>query len=450
MKDALMKFLTSLGLENELGLYLRLFKQSKPHKFAVIKISGATLSENMGAVSDDLAFLSKLGLCPIVIHGGGKPIEEALKKKGIESKKINGLRITDSDSIKIVSKVMDKLTTDLVSSINKKGGRAININDLGMIEVQKAIVDGVDLGFVAEVTNIHSDKIKELCSSGHIPVLASLGKIKKSAYNINADILSNEIVKKIKPKKFILLTGTGGILDKDGKIISAIDIKYDLKGLIENKVINEGMLLKVQEIEKLLTHVPDTIVEICSPENLLKELFTVKGSGTFVRYGGNFIIKKNFSGLNTKKIKSLLEDSFGKILSDNYFDYPIDSIILEKDYSAIAIIKKFSGHYYLDKFAVSKNAQGNGLGKSVWCMIKKYYPSLIWRSTIENSINGWYFKNADGVQKNHQWVVFWYNMQPSITSSLVPAICNMPQTLTAKCDTLYLNQNKNFNMVTKC
>lgn len=446
-----MKFLTSLGLENELGLYLRLFKQSKPHKFAVVKISGATLSENINTVSDDLAFLSKLGLCPIVIHGGGKPIDEALKKKGIESKKINGLRITDQESMKVVSKVMDKLTTDLVNSINKKGGRAININDLGMIEVKKAnFVDNVDLGFVANVTKIHSDKLKELCSSGHIPVLASLGKIKKSTYNINADVLSNEIVKKIKPKKFILLTGTGGILDKDGKIISVIDIKYDLKDLIETKVISEGMLLKIQEVEKLLKYVPDTIVEICSPENLLKELFTVKGSGTFVRYSGNFLIKKNFNGLNTKKIKHLLEDSFGKLLSDDYFDGPIDHIILEKDYSAIAIIKKFSGQYYLDKFAVSKNAQGNGLGKSVWCLIKKHYPSLIWRSTIENPINSWYFKNADGVQKNHHWVVFWYNMEPSITSSLVPAICNMPKTLVTKCDTFCLNQNKNFDMVKPC
>lgn len=433
MKDTLMKFLTSLGLENELELYLRLFKQSKPHKFAVIKISGATLSEHMNAVSDDLAFLSKLGIYPIVVHGGGKPIDEALKKKGIVSKKINGLRVTDEESIKVVSKVLNKLTTTLVTSINKKGGRAINVNDLGMIEIQKTnSVGNIDLGFVADVTDIHADKLKELCSSGHIPVLASLGKIKKSTYNINADILSNEIVKKIKPKKFILLTGTGGILDKDGKIISAIDIKYDLKDLIDNNIISEGMLLKVQEVEKLLKHVPDTIVEICSPENLLKELFTVKGSGTFVRYGGNFIIKKSFSGLNTKKIKSLLEESFGKVLIDNYFDDPIDHIILEKDYSAIAIIKKLHTQYYLDKFAVSKNAQGNGLGKSVWCLIKKHYPSLIWRSTIENPINSWYFKNADGVQKNHQWVVFWYNMKPSTASSLFKEICSMPKTLLKK------------------
>ncbi|MFH1785622.1 MAG: acetylglutamate kinase [Candidatus Micrarchaeota archaeon] len=449
MKDALIKFLTSLGLQNELELYLRLFKQVQPHKFAVVKISGATLSEKMDTVAEDLAFLSKLGLCPIVIHGGGKPIDEALNKKGLEIKKVNGMRITNKEVMLVTSKVLNKLTNQLVSLINKKGGHALNINDFGMIKLKKSgSVGGVDLGLVAEITDININKFKELCDFGYMPVLASMGNIDGTSFNVNADILANAIVKKTRPKKFILLTDTGGILDKQGQIISVIDVQYDLEQLVNGKIISDGMLLKVREIKKLLQFVPDTVVEICSPENLLKELFTVKGSGTFVRYGGNFLVKNNFKELNTKKIQKLLVDSFCKVLSDDYFDQPIDLVIADKDYSAVAIIKKISGQPYLDKFAVSKNAQGNGLGKTVWSIVKKHYPSLIWRSSLDNPINSWYFKNADGVHKSDKWAIFWYNLQPSTV--LIQTISNIVPTLVKKCDVFFLNQNNNFDMVKKC
>ena len=384
----------------------------------------------MDLVAQDLAFLSKLGLTPIVIHGAGKQIDEEMKKKKIQIKKVGGMRVTDKVAVKIIEKLTDTMTTKLVKSITTHGGSAINANDFGIVNVKKrGLFNGADLGFVGEIKRIHIDKISDICESWCIPVIGSIAYDNDIVYNINADTLANEIVKKLRPKKFILITETGGVLDKNSTIISTIDVQLDLPDLIKNNIITDGMLLKVQEIKELLKSASGTIVEIVSAESLLQELFTVKGSGTFMRYSANFIIKQNFNGINKKKIKKLIEESFCKKLVSDYFNQPTEKIIVDKDYSGLAVIKKLNGVAYLDKFAVSKTAQGNGLGKAIWHVIKNMYPSLIWRSSITNPINSWYFKNCDGAQKSDEWIVFWYNVNWEKVRELVPTIIKIPRTV---------------------
>lgn len=434
MKETAMKILKSFGLDKELELYLQLFQKTPAHKFAVVKISGNTLEEKMHLVAEDLAFLSKLGLNPIVVHGGGKQIDKELQKKGIVSKKVNGLRVTDKETMKVVKKTINALSSKLAQEITENGGRAINATDLELIEARKAEnVNGVDLGFVGSIKKVKLDKLKDLCKAGYIPVLGPIGHDDDAGvYNINADTLASWLVKKIQPKKFIQVTETGGILDKKGNIISTIDIQFDLPDLIKENVITEGMLLKVQEIKPLLQSSPMTVVEICSAENILQELFTVKGSGTFIRYGGTFIVKKDFAGVNIPKIKKLLEESFCKTLVDGYFEQPIEGVIVDKEYTGVMIIKNVQGTPYLDKLAIAKSAQGNGLAKAMWSFVKMKYPSLIWRSSVNNPINNWYFKNCDGVEKSNSWIIFWYNIDRSTVNALIPIIKALPATLVKK------------------
>lgn len=430
MRETAMKILQSFGLDKELELYLQMFHKTPAHRFAVIKISGNTLEEKMRLVAEDMAFLSKLGLTPIVIHGGGKQIDQELARKGIVSRKVAGLRVTDRATMKIVEKTVSALSSRLAREINEAGGRAINATDLELIEAKKAQpVGGVDLGFVGSIRNVRIDKIRDLCKTGYIPVLGCVGYGDRHSYNINADTLASWLVRKVQPKKFILVTETGGVLDKNGNIISTIDIRIDLPQLVKEKVITEGMLLKVNEIRTLLEKTPMTIVEVCSAENILQELFTVKGSGTFIRYGGNFIVQKNFRGLNTGKIRKLLEESFSKKLADDYFQQPLECIMIDKDYTGIMIIRDIGGTAYLDKFAIAKTAQGNGLGKAMWSFLKSKYPALIWRSSGSNPVNNWYFKNCDGVEKSDPWIVFWYNIDRNRAHTLIPLITQLPKTL---------------------
>ena len=110
MKETALKILKSFGLDKELELYLQMFQKTPAHKFAVVKISGSTLEDKMRLVAEDLAFLSKLGLTPIVIHGGGKQIDKELQKKGVVSKKVNGLRVTDKETMNVVKKTIEALS----------------------------------------------------------------------------------------------------------------------------------------------------------------------------------------------------------------------------------------------------------------------------------------------------------------------------------------------------
>lgn len=411
MNETVMTVLKSFGLDKEMALYLQLFQKTPAGKFAVIKINGRVLQEKMQMVAEDLAFLSKLGLAPIVIHGGNQDAEVKDKRGDVQ-------------------KAQNALTSKLVGMINENGGRAINANGMDLIEVEKTqagSVSGQD--FVGEVKRIRKDKIFKICKAGYVPVLASFGYENNVAYSIDTDTLAGWLVKKIQPKKFILVTDSGGVLDKNGGVISTIDINADLPDLIKQNVITEGMLLKVHEIEALLKSSPTMVVEVCSAENILQELFTIKGSGTFIRYGGHFVVRKSFRGLNTGRIKKLLNESFGKILVPEYFDEPVDCVIVDRDYSCLMIIKNVGGVPYLDKFAVAKSAQGNGLGKTMWNFMRKRYDTLIWRAAPSNPISNWYLKNCDGMQKSGDWVIFWYNLDRSRALKLVPVISRMKRTL---------------------
>ncbi|MDE1860387.1 MAG: acetylglutamate kinase [Candidatus Micrarchaeota archaeon] len=269
--------------EDELEFYLKQFKKIKPGKFALIKISGNTVEHRFSEIVKDLAFLSKVGLAPIVIHGGGKQIDIALEKMGIEIRKVNGMRITDEKTMEVVSAVLNSITSKLVKSINSKGGKAVNANGLRVVRVRKTgKLEGVDLGLVGDVDEVDRSRLEELCGSGRMPVLASIGYNGGVAYNINADTMASELVGILKPNKFILVTETGGVLDKNGALISTIHIRNDLPGLIKNGVIQGGMLLKVNELKELLQKCPNVTIEICSAKHLLKELFTIKGSGTLM------------------------------------------------------------------------------------------------------------------------------------------------------------------------
>jgi len=428
MKNTVLNALRMFGLDREVALFQRAFSQLPPHRFAVIKLSGKTLESQANAMAQDLAFLSSLGLTPIVVHGAGSQIDAELAQRGISVQKVNGLRVTDARTMKVVHRVLDRATTRLVVAINRKGGRAINVNGMHLLHAaKKAPVDGVDLQRVGTVDGVDTRQLKALCQSGFIPVLASMAPGNDGWYNVNADTLARVVVRRIRPQKFILITSTGGILDSGGKIMSTIDVENELPGLLRQSVITEGMRVKVEEIRQLLQEVPQTVVEICAPDRLLQELFTIKGSGTLLRSGANLRTARTFRGLKKSAIKALLEESFGKTLVSDFFQQPVERVIVEKNYAGIAIIKRLNGQFYLDKFAIAKKSQATGLAKIIWQEIQAAYPNLIWRSSVHNPVNPWYLKQADGSQKSGEWIVFWYGEKPD--AATVRKALELPKTM---------------------
>ena len=392
--------------KEEYEIFKSLFAQEK-EKFAVIKISGALLEEHEDLIAEDIAYLNKLGLYPIIVHGAGS----SLDKKLASSTKINGLRVTKKEDIPIIIQTFSEIASSLCSKINSFGGKSALVE--GVFECEK--IQGV--GEVGEIKNTFSEKIIGCVQSHSSPIISPIGNFGEDKLNINADSAAKGICKVIKPKKFILLTSTGGILDASGNLVNFLNLSSenafsDLSG---------GMLVKAKEAKAVLESVPDMEVVITSPQNLLYELFTIKGKGTILK---NHVLcwENNLNNLNKATVKDVIEHSFGKKLVDNYFDSDIVDVLYEKNLDGLAVIIKQGNFFYLDKFAVKKHAQGKGIGKSIWLELVKKYPSFTWRASQINPVNSFYTKHCDGLIKKGKWNIYWKGLNHEDVLSVAESI----------------------------
>lgn len=263
-------------------------------KTVVIKYGGnAMINEELkNQVIEDIILLKFIGLNPIVVHGGGPDISTALSEKGIQSKFINGLRVTDEDTVKVAQQVLiGKTNKEIVALINKHGGNAIGISgiDASFIECEKQTteVDGeeVDLGYVGNITKVRSDVLDHLYKDQWIPVIAPIGTDSEgNSYNVNADTVASAVAAAVEAEKLILLTDVEGIKDKDGNIVYEADLD-EIARMIEDGTISGGMIPKVQGcVEAIKEGVTGVhIIDGRVPHCLLLEIFTKTGIGSLIK-----------------------------------------------------------------------------------------------------------------------------------------------------------------------
>ncbi len=263
-------------------------------KTFVIKYGGnAMINEELKeAVIRDIILLSCVGIRVVVVHGGGPEINKLLKKIGKQSEFINGLRITDEETIEMVQMVLaGKVNKDIVSLILESGGNAVGLCgiDGNMLKARKLQeTNGVDLGYVGEITEINEEVIKNTLDSGYIPVISTvaLGEEDGKVYNINADYAAAKISVKLNAEKLILLTDVPGILRDTNDLDSLISVVNlnDVPELIENNVIDGGMIPKVQCcVEAIQGEVKRThIIDGRIPHSILLEVFSNEGVGTMI------------------------------------------------------------------------------------------------------------------------------------------------------------------------
>jgi acetylglutamate kinase len=241
-------------------------------------------------VLQDVVLMRYLGMQPVLLHGGGPSITRELKKRNIESKFIEGLRVTDEATMEVVEKVLGRVNAGIVSVINKDGGAGKGISGKKgkIIRAKKHVIvrkgQKIDLGFVGDVRSIDAKSLKEMIAKGRIPVISSIGfDGKGNVYNINADSAAAEIAGSLQAVKLILLTNVRGVYDKKDRLISAINASK-VRRYIRNGTISGGMIPKVRcglsalkdGVEKV--HILDGRV----PHAILLELFTDIGIGTMV------------------------------------------------------------------------------------------------------------------------------------------------------------------------
>ncbi|MFL6872866.1 MAG: acetylglutamate kinase [Candidatus Azotimanducaceae bacterium] len=267
----------------------------------VIKYGGnAMIDEQLkNNFARDVVLMKLVGINPIIVHGGGPQIGDLLHKLGIESKFVGGMRITDADTMDVVQMVLGGLVNkEIVSLINTHGGRAVGITgkDGGLLKAQKLSThtvdkdteEFVDIGQVGEVTEVNVDVLETLTESQFIPVIAPIGVGGDGeSYNINADIVAGKVAEALVASKLVLLTNTPGILDAEQNTLSGLS-KADVKSLISEGIINEGMLPKVEcALSAVSSGVQSVqIIDGRVPHALLLEIFTDSGVGTQILADG--------------------------------------------------------------------------------------------------------------------------------------------------------------------
>jgi acetylglutamate kinase len=414
-RQTIVRLLSSMGSAKEIDQYLRRFAQLDAERFAVVKVGGAVLRDDLDALSSSLAFLQDVGLTPIVVHGAGPQLDEEMAAAGITKQTVDGLRVTTPEGLAIVRRVMHAQNLRLAEALQEAGARSTSIVS-GVFESE--FIDRERLGLVGRVRRVELASIKASLRVGSIPVIASLGEtVDGQIVNVNADYAANELVRELQPYKIVFLTGTGGLLDGDGNVIDSINLSTEYEHLLTQPWLTGGMRLKIEQIRELLEALPPaSSVSITRPSELAKELFTHRGSGTLVRRGERVLRATSWDELDLGRLRGLIESAFGRRLLPDYFERKtLHRAYVSENYRAAVILTIENSMPYLDKFAVLDEAQGEGLGRAVWQVMRDETPSLFWRSRRGNPVNGFYMAEADGTIRRGPWQAFWYGVEDMAT-----------------------------------
>ncbi|MDA1033932.1 MAG: acetylglutamate kinase [Proteobacteria bacterium] len=263
-------------------------------KTIVIKFGGnAMVDEQLkSSFAKDVVLLKLVGMNPVVVHGGGPQINEHLEKIGKKGEFINGIRVTDEETMDVVEMILGgQINKEIVHQINIHGGKAVGLTgqDGNFIHASKleTISEGekIDLGYVGKIDSIDPSLIQFLDTGDFIPVIAPIGiGLDGKTYNINADVVAGKLAQVLNAEKLILMTNTQGVLDKEGKLITGIK-PSDIEKLIINRTLSGGMLPKIESAMDAAkggvtsVHIIDGRVE----HALLLEILTNQGVGTLIK-----------------------------------------------------------------------------------------------------------------------------------------------------------------------
>ena len=258
-------------------------------KIVVIKYGGnAMINEELKEqVMEDIVLLTLIGVKVVLVHGGGPEISEMMNKLGKKAEFVNGLRVTDKETMDIVQMVLTgKINKTLVNLVTMKGGKAIGLSGMDSRMIQAKIKDE-SLGFVGEITKVHAEPIIDLLESGYIPIIATIGCDKNgNAYNINGDTAAARIAGALGAERLFMMTDIAGILrDKDDVSTLIPEITIDeAEKLFDEGVISGGMIPKVNCcIDAINNGVENVIImDGTIPHSILMEILTDEGAGTMV------------------------------------------------------------------------------------------------------------------------------------------------------------------------
>lgn len=426
IRNTVIQLLDNIGSKREVEQYLKYFTSVNSQQFAVIKVGGAIITQQLHELASALAFLYHVGLYPIVLHGTGPQINEILEREGVEPDYIDGIRITDSKTMSVVRKCFLEQNLKLVEALESMGVRARPITG-GVFSAD--YLDQQKYQFVGKITSVDKAPIESAINAGALPILTSLAETPDGQIlNVNADVAAGELARVIEPLKIVYLNEKGGLMHGvTGEKISAINLDEEYDDLMKESWVKYGTKLKIKEIHDLLMYLPrSSSVAIIDVNDLQKELFTDSGAGTLIRRGYKLLVRDNLKQFSSGELlRTALErdpeiqESKVSVASylrsletasfKAYGDEPLEVLaIVRNDISSIPT---------LEKFLASKNGWLKNVSDNVWNAIAKDYKQLQWVVREEDENSGWHFSKAEGSFAKNGYILFWYGIEDTAVIS---------------------------------
>jgi acetylglutamate kinase len=371
-------FLESVGRRSEAEFYLRMFHELPKESFAVIVPGGPAVRSALDSIVEQLRFLADLGLYATVVLGlfdpetGATSSERLLKRLPVSS-------LTPSRHEMSEANLVETLRDDLRHE-------RIPVVHFSKVEGESLEQRLERLGALAQ--QLGTRKLVLLRRRGGFRPL--VGKRAEAQLSVEGGRIS--IINLTTQRGRI---APGMLSKRDTELLGASD-----------------RLIELAEPSPLL-------ISITSPLNLLKELFTVKGAGTLVKRGSAVERHTSYATVDLPRLKQLLESSFGKELSDTFFDLPPLAVYLDPSYRGAAIVHDAYPVPYLSKFAVQPEAQGEGIGRDIWEVLIRHHAQLYWRSRTDNPIAPWYVSVCDGMVRRSTWQVYFRGLPVELIAEAV-------------------------------
>lgn len=365
-----MRSLIAVGPEREAKFYVDIFQNLAPERFALILVDPRCLkSPLLEALTSDLKILFNLGLTPVLLVGA---LDKEKSNAHFQSERL--------------CKALDRVK--------------IKITKLNCASYQ----------FISEV--------KRQANAGRFVVLEMT--------EVGRGLDLQQLVGRLQPAKIIFLQPSGGFR-VGGERLAVVNVDKPDNFPAQDQ-ISPGQLQFIETVKTLVSENDHNCTYvIVSPLNLLSELFTVSGAGTMLRRGANILCRKSYSGLDVPALKSSIETSFDRILCADYFKRPVSQICLEKNHRGGAIVMQLAGLPYLSKFWVAQEAQGEGIARDIWQVLRQKTPVFFWRSRNDNAFNHWYMKMCEGMQVSGDWRVFWIGLNAPEIPGAILAAANFPK-----------------------
>ena len=425
-RSTVVQLLNNISTKREVEQYLKYFTSVSQQQFAIIKVGGAIISDNLQELASCLAFLYHVGLYPIVLHGTGPQVNGRLEAEGIEPDYIDGIRITDEHTMAVVRQCFLEQNLKLVNALEKLGVRARPITS-GVFTANYLDKDKYKL--VGDICGVNKNAIESSIKAGALPILTSLAETPSGQMlNVNADVAAGELARVFEPLKIVYLNEKGGIINGETKEkISMINLDEEYEELLKQSWVKYGTKLKIKEIKELLDYLPrSSSVAIINVQDLQKELFTDSGAGTMIRRGYKLLKRSSLAEFpSTDLLRQTLEKDEDVVSGKESVSTYLRSLESEDfvSYSdepleALAIVKK-NGHSIptLDKFVCTNAAWLNNVTDNVFSALNRDFTALQWVVNEDDPNIAWHFDKSQGSYLKNGKVLFWYGVQDINTVS---------------------------------